>query len=237
VRGGGDEQARRTEPVRRRVERPLWALWTALGGLLLAVACGLVAADGRVPSWEREVFRAINGLPNWLYRPMWLVQLLGLLGVPVIVAVVALVWRKWRLALALLLLVPLKLFAERQVMKQLVERGRPGQTEPGAVLRDVPPAGLSFPSGHAIVVFAVAVLVAPYLRGWWRAVPFALAAIACVSRVYLGAHNPLDVVAGAGAGLLLGGLLTLLVGVPAGRPTGRHRGSPARAADGRTVER
>jgi len=54
--------------------------------------------------------------------------------------------------------------------------------------------------------------------------------------VYLGAHNPLDVVAGAGAGLLLGGLLTLLVGVPAGRPTGRHRGSPARTADGRTAE-
>jgi membrane-associated phospholipid phosphatase len=237
VRGSGDaERAGRTEPVRRRVVRPLWALWTALGGLLLAVACGLVAADGRVPGWEREVFQAINGLPDWLYRPMWLVQLLGLLGVPVIVAVVALVWRKWRLALALLLLVPLKLFAERQVMKQLVERGRPGQTEPGAVLRDVPPAGLSFPSGHAIVVFAVAVLVAPYLRGWWRVVPFGLAAMACVSRVYLGAHNPLDVVAGAGAGLLLGGLLTLLVGVPAGRPTGRHRSSPARAADGHTAE-
>jgi undecaprenyl-diphosphatase len=237
VRGDGDaERAGRTEPVRRRFVRPLWALWTALGGLLLAVACGLVAADGRVPGWEREAFQAINGLPDWLYRPMWLVQLLGLLGVPVIVAVIALVWRKWRLALALLLLVPLKLFAERQVMKQLVERGRPGQTEPGAMLRDVPPAGLSFPSGHAIVVFAVAVLVAPYLRGWWRVVPFALAALACVSRVYLGAHNPLDVVAGAGAGLLLGGLLTLLVGVPAGRPTGRHRRSPARAGDGRTAE-
>ena len=220
----------------RRVVRPLWAVWTALGGLLLAVACSLVATDGRVPGWEREVFQAINGLPDWLYRPMWLMQLFGLLGVPVIVAVVALVWRKWRLALALLLLGPLKLFVERQVLKELVERGRPGQTEPGAVLRDVPPAGQSFPSGHAIVVFAIAVLVAPYLRGWWRIVPFALALLACVSRVYLGAHNPLDVVAGAGAGLLLGGLLTLLVGVPAGWPTGRHRGSPARAADAGSAE-
>jgi undecaprenyl-diphosphatase len=211
-------------------------VWTALGGLLLAVACSLVAADGRVPGWEREVFQAVNGLPDWLYRPMWLAQILGILGVPVVLAVVALVWRKWRLALALLLLVPLKLFTERQVMKQLVERGRPGQTEPGAVLRDVPPAGLSFPSGHAIVVFAIAVLVAPYLRGWWRVVPFALALLACVSRVYLGAHNPLDVAAGAGAGLLLGGLLTLLVGVPAGRPPRPDRGSPARAADAGTAE-
>jgi membrane-associated phospholipid phosphatase len=219
----------------RRVVRPLWAVWTALGGLLLAVACSLVAAEGLVPGWEREVFQAVNGLPDWLYRPMWLVQILGILGVPVVVAVVALVWRKWRLALALLLLVPLKLFVERQVMKELVERGRPGQTEPGAVLRDVPPAGLSFPSGHAIVVFAIAVLVAPYLRGWWRVVPFALALLACVSRVYLGAHNPLDVAAGAGAGLLLGGLVTLLVGVPAPRPR-PGRGSPARTADAGTAE-
>jgi undecaprenyl-diphosphatase len=222
-------------PVRRRVVRPLWALWTALGGLLLAVVCSLVA-DGRVPSWEREVFQAVNGLPDWLYRPMWLVQILGVLGAPVIVAVVALVWRKWRLALALLLLVPLKLIVELRVLKALVERGRPGQTEPGAVLRHVPPAGLSFPSGHAIVVFAIAVLLLPYLRGWWRVVPFALALLACISRVYLGAHNPLDVAAGAGAGLLLGGLLTLLVGVPTDRPTRRERGSPAPAVDAGTAE-
>ena len=35
--------------------------------------------------------------------------------------------------------------------------------------------------------------------------PCALALLACVSRVYLGAHNPLAGAAGAGAGLLLGG--------------------------------
>jgi undecaprenyl-diphosphatase len=169
-----------TVPVGRRVVRPLWAMWTALGGLLLVVVCALVAHGGGVPGWERQVFRAVNELPDWLYRPMWLVQILGLLGVPAVVAVVALLWRTWRLALALLLLVPLKLFVERQVIKELVERGRPGQNEPGAVLRDVPPAGLSFPSGRAIIVFAIAVLVAPYLRGWRRAVPFGLALLACI---------------------------------------------------------
>jgi membrane-associated phospholipid phosphatase len=85
------------------------------------------------------------------------------------------------------------------------------------------------------VVFAVAVLLLPYLRGWWRAVPVGLALLACAARVYLGAHNPLDVVAGAGAGLLLGGLLTLLVGIPAAGPPG-DRGSAAPAADAGAAE-
>ena len=221
---------------RRRVVRPMWTVWTAAAGALVVVACSLVARGGDVPGWERQVFRAINGLPDWLERPMWLAQILGLIGTPVIVALVVLFWRKWRLAVALVLLVPLKLFVERQVIKALVERGRPGQTEPGAVLRDVPPAGLSFPSGHAMVVFAIAVLLLPYLRGWWRAVPFVLAALACVARVYLGAHNPLDVVAGAGAGVLLGALLTLLVGVPVPRAVRAGRVSPARAADAGAAE-
>ena len=223
-------------PVDRRVVRPLWTVWTAAGGLLLVVACGLVAHGGGVPGWERMVFRAANGLPAWLYRPMWLAQLLGVLGTPVLLAILALLWHRWRLALALLLLVPLKLYVELRVVKALVERGRPGQNEPGAVLRDVPPAGLSFPSGHAIVVFAIAVLLLPYLRGLWRAVPFALALLACLARVYLGAHNPLDVVAGAGAGLVRGAPLTLLVGVPGRRPAVRDPAAPARAADAGPAE-
>jgi len=78
------------------------------------------------------------------------------------------------------------------------------------------------------VVFAIAVLLLPYLSGCRRVMPFALALLACRSRVDLGPHNPVDVVAGAGAGLLLGGPLTLLVGVPAHRPARRDRGSPAR---------
>jgi hypothetical protein len=124
---------------------------------------------------------------------------LGVLGTPLVLAAAALLWQRWRLAAALVALVPLKLFVELDVLKHLVERGRPGQTEPGAVLRHVPPAGPSFPSGHAIVVFGVAVLLAPYLRGPWRIVAFGLALLACVARVYLGAHNPLDVAAAANA--------------------------------------
>ena len=197
-----------------RVERvsPASVVPMALG-LALVVPSAFIASTGEVPAWEQAVFRAINGLPEAI-RPVFdSMQLLGVLGLPLLVAVVAAFLRKWRLALALALLPALKLLVERQVLKALVERGRPGQTEPVVVLRDVPEAGLSFPSGHTIIALGVATLLAPYLRRPWQIVVFAIAVLVCVARIYLGAHNPLDTVAGAGAGLFLGGLLTLIVGV------------------------
>ena len=36
-----------------------------------------------------------------------------------------------------------------------------------------------------------------------------------VGRVYVGAHNPLDVICGAGLGVAIGSVLNLVVGVPA----------------------
>jgi membrane-associated phospholipid phosphatase len=199
--------------TRQPAHRPTAAAVAAVGGLALVFLSSVVAADGTVPGWERSVFRTVNGLPGWLFRPMWAAQLLGVLVTPLIPAVVAAVRRLWRLAGALVLVPPLKLYVERDVLKEIVERQRPGQNEPGAVLRDVPPAGLSFPSGHAIIAFAVATLLAPYLRRPWQVVAFGLAVLVCFARVYLGAHNPLDVTAGAGAGLVLGGVLTLVLGV------------------------
>jgi membrane-associated phospholipid phosphatase len=212
-----DGRPEQTADAPARARRPLAALWVALAGLALTVLTSLAARDGAVSAPERAVFRAINGLPGWLERPAWALQLLGVLITPILAAVVMLVTGRWRPAFGLVLLAPLKLLAEREVLKKLVERRRPGETEPGAILRDVPPAGLSYPSGHAIVAAGMVVLLWPYLGRAGRVVAVLLAISVCVARVYLGAHNPLDVVAGAGLGLLLGGLLTFLVGIHPGR--------------------
>jgi undecaprenyl-diphosphatase len=189
----------------------------AVALLVFSVA---VANSGKVGSLEQKVFRAINGAPDFLNGPMTAMQYLGVLVVPLVFAAVAAVYRKWWLALALVLVVPLKLAIERRVLKQLVDRQRPGRTEPDFVLRaGVPSHGPSFPSGHAIIAWAIAWLLFSYLPRGWRWVPIGIAALVCFARVYLGAHNPLDVVAGAAAGVLIGAVLDALIA---------HRGAARR---------
>ncbi len=178
----------------------------------------LVARQGVSPA-EEWVFRLFNDLPDALYRPMWAAQFLGLLLLPLGFAVVALVFKRWRLAIALVALVPLKLIVEKQVLKQLIDRERPGTSICNEDLsclnlRDVPWSGVSFPSGHVIIAFGIGWLIAPYLTRRWQWVVLAVCLTVPVARMYLGAHNPLDVVAGAATGVVVAALLNLAVGVP-----------------------
>jgi undecaprenyl-diphosphatase len=96
------------------------------------------------------------------------------------------------------------------LVKALVDRQRPYEVIPEAdpLLRwDV--AG-SFPSGHAATSVAGAVVLA-YLLGRWGAWLGLLAAAVAFSRVYVGVHYPLDVLAGAVLGAGVGLLAIALV--------------------------
>jgi membrane-associated phospholipid phosphatase len=202
-----------------RVRRDVVVLVASLAAFAV---CAVVAADGRVGPVERATFHAVNGLPEWLYQPMVVFQYLGVLAMPLVVATGALAFRRWRLAAALVLVVPLKLALER-VVKLLVQRERPGTTVPDAILRGVHPAGLSFVSGHAIITFAIAGLLALVLPRRWGVVAFVLATLNAVARVYLGAHNPLDVGGGAAVGLAIAAALDLVLDVARDRGGSRRR--------------
>ena len=181
-------------------------------GLVVLVVCGLIARDGTVGSVERSVFRALNELPEWLEPPLWVFQQLGNIVVAlVVVLALAALLRNRRLALAAVLGVVAKLALER-VVKAVVERRRPGTSLGDIVARgDVALDGLSFPSGHAVITTAFAVALTAALPGLWRAVPWVVVALNGLGRIYVGAHNPLDVVAGCGLGLVIGGGLYALV--------------------------
>src|SRR5512135_1051424 len=186
----------------------------ATAGLAVVVVCGVLVANRLIVGTDVAVFRRINHWPGWLYPPMWTVQLSGVIGALPLVAAAAALLRRLRLAVALAAAILLKVWLEA-VAKMFVQRDRPAETLPDVILRGQSAAhGLSFPSGHAMVIFAITALVAPYFEGWWRVLPWALAAAVCLSRLYLGAHFPLDVAAGAGLGMLIGGVLNLAFGVP-----------------------
>jgi undecaprenyl-diphosphatase len=146
---------------------------------------------------------------------MWFLQLAGVIVTGPIAAVVAAVLRRYRLAVALISATGLKIWLE-SVVKIVVKRQRPGVLEPDVILRgNVAHSGLSFVSGHAILVFAMAAVISPYLRGRWKAVPWTIAGLNLLARLYLGAHFPLDLIGGAGLGFFIGEGLNFVLGVPA----------------------
>jgi undecaprenyl-diphosphatase len=75
----------------------------------------------------------------------------------------------------------------------------------------VPLDGLSFVSGHAIIAWGVAALLWPVLPGRWRWVPVGVATLNAVTRVYLGAHHPLDVIGGGAIGVVIAAGLLIAI--------------------------
>lgn len=177
--------------------------------LLILVASSAIAWDGEVPGWEADALRWVNDWPDWIEPIMWTLQQVGVLAGPLIGGIViAGVARRWEYLIPFVLLMPLKLFIEKAVIKQLVERQRPFVSiGPDIIVRGPAFEGLSFPSGHATTSVAFGILVAAFVPPRWRPLPLLWAAAVCVARIHFGEHNLLDVVAGAALGTLFATIL------------------------------
>lgn len=188
-----------------------------LGAALTAVS--VHAARGpTIPEWERRVFLAVNGWPDWVLYVLWLPMQLGNLVVGALWGLAA-AWAlgSWGVAIATVVAVPLKLLAEKVIRRQLADvmavRQRPTTSIPGARRRggDVPAVGPSFPSGHVILVTTIGMVIAEGTWPTWSWAPVLAIVAVMAGRVHVGAHNPLDVVCGLGVGMVAGGLLGVLV--------------------------
>lgn len=96
-----------------------------------------------------------------------------------------------------------------QLVKRFTKRRRPSAGIRGFAALVENPDAFSFPSGHTAASVALAVAWAGEGSGLGL-LASAFAALVGFSRVYLGAHYPLDVMAGAVLGLTAGGLARLI---------------------------
>jgi undecaprenyl-diphosphatase len=90
-----------------------------------------------------------------------------------------------------------------KVLKRLSQRPRPCQIEPHCWSKVLPPDQFSFPSGHTMTAFSIALVVSYFYPSLEGALFFMALSIA-VSRIVLGMHYLSDVLAGVALGVALG---------------------------------
>ena len=89
-----------------------------------------------------------------------------------------------------------------RIIKPWAARSRPS-LEIGAIIVGDGRTDFSFPSGHATIAWAMAIVLSRK-EPKWRWLFYTLAFLISFSRIYLGKHYPLDVVAGALLGTAIG---------------------------------
>jgi undecaprenyl-diphosphatase len=189
------------------------ALVPVAAGAVVLLLAALPVERTSVPAAEAAVFGAVNGVDVLPFVLVWPVMQLGNVLVVPASALVAAARRRWRLATALLL-AGVGTYLAAKAVKDVVVRGRPGGLLEDTVLRGAAAQGRGFVSGHAAVAVAVLTVAWPWLGRRARVAGTVLAAAVCLARVHVGAHLPLDVVGGAGLGLLVGATVTCAVGRP-----------------------
>jgi membrane-associated phospholipid phosphatase len=195
----------------------LWnALVTQRGLVLLLAVFALVTVSLIWSAGQRldmRIFQLLNlpEYPGWLDRAMWITTQLGNMLVAFLLALLLFILNYRRLAVEIVL-GTLSLWLLVELIKTLSDRQRPFHSLDNARVIGWRERGRSFPSGHTSQIFFLMTLMIHSLKlGLWISVAlYALAALVGLTRIYVGAHYPRDVL----AGIVLGsawGLLAMLV--------------------------
>ena len=193
------------------------------GAAVIAVTALAAVRHRQVSPWEAGAFRAVNGLPSSVYPAVWACMQLGAFGSAPAAAGAAWLAGEHELA-ARLLASGVGTWALAKLVKQVVRRPRPGALLPGTRCRGRPAAGLGYLSGHAGVAAALGAAALPRLGPGGRAVVLIAVPAVGLTRIYTGAHLPLDIVGGTALGLAIEATVTLVTGRTTG-PGPRHGGT------------
>lgn len=178
------------------------------------VALSLVWSAGqRIDVWAFLIFNLHQSRPVWLDRLMLAVTQLGS-GITAAVIGLILFLAGDRLAAYELILGTITLWMLVELVKALVRRPRPFFLLTKARIRIVgsPAIGTSFPSGHTSQAFFTATLMARHfhVNPWIALLLYTMALLIGITRMYVGAHYPRDVLAGSILGSFWG-LLGMLI--------------------------
>jgi len=191
--------------------QPVLASMT-LGFSLLALSL-LWSAGQRMDAWAFLFFNLRGGHPHWLDVLMGGFTQIGN-GIFIAVLAVILFLAGDHLLAYGLVLGALTLWLVVELAKALVRRRRPFIRLTQARIVGRRAIGRSFPSGHTSQAFFMATLLAGYFRAgvWAVCLLYTAALLVGITRMYVGAHYPRDVLAGA----ILGSAWGLLGGIAFG---------------------
>lgn len=165
----------------------------------------------RLLQWDRDTFIYLNSLGIERYDTLWSTITVFTTWIPLFILFIYLIFRVYPkkeafqvLGTVCITLITVALLTG--ITKELVARLRPGNTEEiNSLIRILKnPAGYSFFSGHASSSFSITTSVFLFLRQYvkWSWVFFIWPIAFALSRIYVGVHFPLDLLVGAGVGIV-----------------------------------
>ena len=179
--------------------------------ILLLIGFGIImlsllwSVGQRLDVWLFKTINSRGTRPKWMDSIMWLLTQIGTVGFIAPVIILFYVGGRPRFAIDLTL-GTLTLLLLVTIIKAIADRARPFNLLMETKVIGWKAAGLSFPSGHTTQSFFIATVTINYFRLPLTAaiLLYAIALTVGITRVYLGAHYPRDVMAGAILGLIWG---------------------------------
>ncbi len=162
----------------------------------------MLAHQPRIDELEERAFRMVNGAPDAWRGPVRAVMQAGTFATVPIAATVALFVGRRRLA------VTLATGGTAAWLLAKVVKSYGGRPRPAGVLEDVTTrerieGDLGWVSGHTAVATTLALVAAPEVPAPARPLLAGVVAATGFGRMYVGAHLPLDLVGGAGLGMMV----------------------------------
>lgn len=197
--------------VNTYVNYPKSYIITFIIGLLILIPAAIIGDMHKLTGFQEHLFYDFNNLSNSIKQPVILVtDVLGAYVGIALCVIIPLLFKRFRLAWRFFFTVG-GAGAVTEGIKAIIREPRPYIMLHGHLHLRVPETGYnSFPSAHVTVATAMALTVFMLLPKKWRWISVVWILLVAFSRLYLGAHAPIDLVGALGVGMMAVSFVRLL---------------------------